>query len=124
MYSPEAEFLDKIQTKVLRVFLYSFAFKFLFLQIHATSYSFCKEERRITDRKPYPLPYGLRNPYRNLKSENSHDYAQKPKRNCTFMNSASDLPTFKNEYGIQFLQMDLCFLIFNEVNKVNIGKVN
>jgi hypothetical protein len=30
------------------------------------------------DRKPYPLPYGLRNPYRNLKSENSQDYAQKP----------------------------------------------
>ncbi len=33
--------------------------------------------------------YGLRNPYRNLKSENSQDYAQKPERNCTFMNSAS-----------------------------------
>ncbi len=29
---------------------------------------------------PYPLPYGLRNPYRNLKSENSQDFAQKPKR--------------------------------------------
>jgi hypothetical protein len=40
------------------------------------------------------------------------------------MSSASDLPAFKNEYGIQFLQLDLCFLIFNEVNKVNIGKVN
>jgi hypothetical protein len=36
------------------------------------------------DRKPYPLPYGLRNPYRNLKSENSEDYAQ-------FMNLASIL---------------------------------
>ncbi len=24
-----------------------------------------------------PLSYGLRNPYRNLKSENSQDYAQK-----------------------------------------------
>ncbi len=44
------------------------------------------------DRKPHPLPYGLRNPYRNLKSENSHGYAQKPirQRDCTFMNSASD----------------------------------
>jgi hypothetical protein len=29
------------------------------------------------DRKPYPLSYGLGNPYRNLKSENSQDYAQK-----------------------------------------------
>jgi hypothetical protein len=38
-----------------------------------------------------PLFYGLRNPYRNLKSENSQDYAQKPQRNCTFMNSASGL---------------------------------
>ncbi len=27
--------------------------------------------------------------YVNLKSENSQDYAQKPQRNCTFMNSAS-----------------------------------
>jgi hypothetical protein len=48
-----------------------------------------KEKGGKPDRKPYPLPYGLRNPYRNLKSENSQDYAQKPKRNCTFMNSAS-----------------------------------
>jgi hypothetical protein len=46
LYS-EAEFLDEIQTKVLRVFLlaihrhhYSFALRFLVLQTHATSYSF------------------------------------------------------------------------------------
>jgi hypothetical protein len=44
----EAEFLDEVQTKVFRVFLltihshlYSFALRFLFLQTHATSYSFC-----------------------------------------------------------------------------------
>jgi hypothetical protein len=43
----KAEFLHEIQTKVLRVFLlaihshlYSFALRFLFLQTHATSYSF------------------------------------------------------------------------------------
>jgi hypothetical protein len=41
------------------------------------------------DRKLYPLPCGLRNPYRNLKSENSQDYAQNFQRNCRFMNSAS-----------------------------------
>ncbi len=29
--------------------------------------------------------------YRNIKSENYQDYAQKPQRNCTFMNSASVL---------------------------------
>jgi hypothetical protein len=37
-----------------------------------------KEKGGKTDRKPYPLPYGLRNPYRNLNSESSQDYAQKP----------------------------------------------
>jgi hypothetical protein len=46
VFSPEAEFLDVIQTKVLRDFLLanshlnSFALRFLFLQTHATSYSF------------------------------------------------------------------------------------
>jgi hypothetical protein len=94
----EAEFLDEIQTKVFRVFLlvihshlYNFAFEFLFLQTHTTSYSFysellstVKEKGGKPDRKPYPLPYDLINPYRNLKSENSPDYSQK----CMFMNSA------------------------------------
>jgi hypothetical protein len=36
-----------------------------------------KEKRGNPERKPYPPPYGLRNPYRNLKYENSQDYAQK-----------------------------------------------
>jgi hypothetical protein len=45
-----------------------------------------KEKGGKPDRNPHPLPYGLRNPYRNLKSENSQGYAQKPQRNCTFMN--------------------------------------
>jgi hypothetical protein len=49
------------------LFLNSFDLRFLFLHTHATSYSFCKGERRKTDRKPYPLHYGLRNPFRNLK---------------------------------------------------------
>ncbi len=65
----------------------------------ATSYSFyssvtvlytVKEKGGKPDRKPCPLPYGLRNPYRNLKSENFQDYAQKPQQNCRLMNSASD----------------------------------
>jgi hypothetical protein len=43
----EAEFLDEIQTKVHR-HLYSFALRFLFLQTHATSYSFCNGEMRKT----------------------------------------------------------------------------
>jgi hypothetical protein len=104
--NPEAEFLDKIQTKVLRVFLhavhshlYSFALRFIFLQSHATSYvflqtyaasykflqfSYCtvlyKGERRKTGycRKSYPFSYSLRNSYRNLTSENSQDYGQNP----------------------------------------------
>ncbi len=76
--------------------LHSFALRFIFLQTHATSYDFqssvtlyCKGHRRKTCQKPYPLSFGLRNPYRTLKSENSQDYAQKPQRNCTSMNSAS-----------------------------------
>jgi hypothetical protein len=48
-----------------------------------------KEKEEKPFRKPYTLPYGLRNIYRNLKSEISQDYAQKPQRSCTFMNSAS-----------------------------------
>jgi hypothetical protein len=98
----EAEFSDEIQTKVLRVFLlaihchlYSVTLRLLFLPTHATSYSltvmlqYTFKKRRKHDRKPYPLPYGLRNPYRRLKSENSQGYSQKPQRNCKFMYSAS-----------------------------------
>jgi hypothetical protein len=70
----------------------------LCLEISISSYSHnllqflqfsAKEKEGKPDRKPYPLPSGLRNPIRNLKSENSQDYARKPYRNCTFMNSAS-----------------------------------
>ncbi len=93
----EAEFLGGIQTKLLRFFLlaihshlYSFALRFPFVQTHATSYSFYSSVTvKEKGGKPYPLPYNLRNPYRNLKSENSQDYAQRPQRNCMFMNSTS-----------------------------------
>ncbi len=34
-----------------------------------------KQKGGKPNRKPYPLPYGLRNPHRNLQSENSQDYA-------------------------------------------------
>jgi hypothetical protein len=68
----EAEFLDIIQTKVLTVFLlaiqshlHSFALRFLFLQSHSTSYSFCnvllytvKEKGGKSDRKPHPFKEG------------------------------------------------------------------
>ncbi len=83
--------MDEIQTKVLSVLLlaihshlYSFALRFIILQTHTTSYNFynsaavhCKGQRRKPDRKPHPLPFGLRNPYRNLQSENSQGFAQK-----------------------------------------------
>ncbi len=90
----EAEFLDEIQTKVLRIFLlaihshlYRFALRF-FKHTQPLTVS-VKEKAGKSDRKRYPLPYCLRNPFRNLKSENSQQYAQKPQWNCTFMNSAS-----------------------------------
>jgi hypothetical protein len=43
------------------------------------------------DAKLYPLPFCLRSPYRNLRSENSQDYAQKLNEieQCLFINSAS-----------------------------------
>jgi hypothetical protein len=63
----------EIQTKVLRVFLLAIHNQPLQLYLEIS----VKEKGG----KPYrnPLPYGLRNPYRNLKSE-------KPQRNCTLMN--------------------------------------
>ncbi len=91
--------MDEIQTKVLRVFLlaihshlYSFAFRFLLLQAHATSYNFYSSvtvKGGKPDRKPNPRRYGLRKPCRNLKIENSQDYAQKPQQIWTFRNSDS-----------------------------------
>jgi hypothetical protein len=99
---PEAEFFDKIQTKVSRFssmlfsyLYYSFALWFCFfkltqpLTVSTVQLLYtAKEKGGKPNRKPHPLPpCGLRNPYRNLKSKNSQDYAQKPQRNCTFMNS-------------------------------------
>jgi hypothetical protein len=65
----EAEFSDEIQTKVLRVFLlaihshaYSFALRFIFLQTHATSYSYCtpvKEKGGKPDRKENNIPFAM-----------------------------------------------------------------
>jgi hypothetical protein len=85
----EAELLDEIQTKVFRAFLlaihshlYSCALRYLYLQTVSTV-----EENLIENHTPFPD--GLRNLYRNLKSDNSQDYAQKPQRNYTFMNPAS-----------------------------------
>jgi hypothetical protein len=47
------------------------------------------KEKGLKPARKYHLPYVLRNLYRNLKSENSQDYAQEPQWNCTFMNTAS-----------------------------------
>ncbi len=99
---PVAEFLDEIQKKVLIVVLFAIhshlyctalAGDFYFFKlkqpptVSRVKYLYTVEEKGgKPERKPYPLSYGIRNPYRNLKSENSQDYAQKPQRNCSFMN--------------------------------------
>ncbi len=79
-------------------YLYSFSLRFLHISsnsrnlLHFLQLSYCalyRKKEKKPDGKPYPLPYGLRNSYRNLKSENFQDYVQKPQRNCMFMNSAS-----------------------------------
>ncbi len=76
--------------------LYSFAVIIRFLQTHPTSnvflqFSYCtlyrrKEENLIENPTPFPMV-----PYRNFKSENSQDYAQKTsvKSYCPFMNLVS-----------------------------------
>jgi hypothetical protein len=48
-----------------------------------------KDKGGKPDRKTYPPPDVLRNPFRNLKSERSQDYVQKPQQNCMLMNLAS-----------------------------------
>jgi hypothetical protein len=98
---PEAEFLDKIPTKVFRVFLlaiHSHLYVQLSLEISIFKLSQpltvssvqllynVKEKGGKPDRKPYPLPYGLRNLYqrtRKIMPRNLNEI------NCTFMNSAS-----------------------------------
>ncbi len=71
----EAEFLDEIQTNS----------RSLLFQLLET----VKRKEEYLIEKHAHVPYGFRNPYRNLKAENSREYGQKPQQNCTFMNSAS-----------------------------------
>ncbi len=67
--------------------LYNFALVFFFFKLPQPLWQFLqralvyilKKKGGKPDRKSHLLFYGLRNPYRNIKSE----------RNCTFMNSAS-----------------------------------
>jgi hypothetical protein len=81
--SVDTEFVDEIQTKVFRVFLLAIHSRLLqlcleissnlrnllgFLQFSYCTVVHCTGKKGKPDRKPYSLPYGLRNPYRNLKS--------------------------------------------------------
>ncbi len=84
----EAEFLTQNPDKILKSFppCYSKSPLQLCLEIFISSNSHnlleflqcvavhCKGERKKIIWKPHPLPYGLRNPYRNL--ENSQDHAK------------------------------------------------
>ncbi len=122
VYYTEAEFLDEIQTKVLRVFLvaihishlYSFALRFLFLQTHAISYSFYssvtvhwrKEENLIENYTPFPKILEIHTETSSLRT------LKILPRNCTFMNSASLLndpylsicSTFSLLWYLKFIQ--------------------
>jgi hypothetical protein len=99
--------LGEIQRKALRVFV-------LAIQNHlyrSTSLSFYffklrqpltvstvqllytvkeKGEKPNNKTRQHPLSYNLRNPYRNIISDNSQNYAQKPQRTCTFLILVSD----------------------------------
>jgi hypothetical protein len=74
-----------------------------------------KEKGGKPDRKPHPLPYGLRNPYRNLKSENSQDYAQKLQKNWTFMNSASGRYVYRVPLCTVILAFGLVVITYSNV---------
>jgi hypothetical protein len=70
-----------------------------------------KEKGGKPDRKLNPLPDRLRNPYGNLKCENSQDHAQKPQQNCTFMNSASVV-----EPSILYRLLSYLLLLFHSLS--------
>jgi hypothetical protein len=70
--APEAEFLDVIGTKVLRVFL---------LANH--NHPFIPSKSGLKMVLNENIVYG------NLKYENTQEYAQKPQQTCTLMNLAS-----------------------------------
>ncbi len=93
--------MDEIQTKVFQRQKYSEFSSLLFTVIATPLPSdvyFVKLTQPLTvqflkfsywpEIQPYQLSYGLRNPYRNLKSQNSQDYALKPQRN------SASVPTF------------------------------
>jgi hypothetical protein len=72
--------VDEIQTKVLRVLLLAITITSTALSIDSYFLKLTQPLTVITvqllytvkeEKGQYPLPYGLRNPYRKLKSENS-----------------------------------------------------
>ncbi len=78
---PGAEFVDVIGTKVLRVFLLAIQSPLLT--------DFTPSLPPLMSKSGLKLVCNKIIVNRNLKSENSQVYAQKPQQNCTFTNSAS-----------------------------------
>ena len=77
------------------------------------------------------LAWNVNNVYGDLNSENSQDYVQKPKRNCTFMNSVSAL-FYRQQSTISALSLykscintpgyPLTALLLNSVNFILVGQ--
>jgi hypothetical protein len=60
-----------------------------------------KEKEGKPDRKPYPLSLWFKKSIQKAQErKNSQDYAQKPQRICTFMNSASGVARSCTKKGI------------------------
>jgi hypothetical protein len=93
--SLDAEFLDVFGTKVLRVFL---------LAIHSHLFTNGYYSPSSLSKSGLKLICNVNIVYGKLKSKISQDYAQKPKRNCTFMNSAT---------GQAFNLFPLCWLTYS-----------
>jgi hypothetical protein len=71
-------YLQSLQRLCLEISISSNSLNLLYCSYYSSVTNTVKEKGGKPDRKPYTLPYGIRNPFRNLKSENSQDYAQKP----------------------------------------------
>jgi hypothetical protein len=85
-HTPEAEKVLRVFLLVIHSHLYALPWDFYFFKLTQPLKVSVKEKAGKPEIKLYPLPYGFRNPYRNLKSENSQDYAQKPQENkCSWI---------------------------------------
>ncbi len=101
--SPEAEFWDVIGTRVFLLAFHGHLYQQILLSLPPPP----------SQQKWFETGYNVNIVYVNLKAVNSQDYAQKPQRNCTFMNSASGLLfPVAHSFLLQFFSLSFLFPFF------------